>query len=113
MPFLQGAGLTLPALSVFTCTSACCVLRVCCFYAQSHVSNTKRGTPFYTAPEVTSAGNLTRFADVFSYGVVLWELYMSRCGWQTEEGARTAYYAGRKAGLGAAAWLLSAPRYLT
>lgn len=45
---------------------------------QSHVSNTKRGTPFYTAPEVTHAGNLTRFADVFSYGVLLWELYMGR-----------------------------------
>ncbi|GIL86279.1 hypothetical protein Vretifemale_14684 [Volvox reticuliferus] len=48
---------------------------------QSHVSNTKRGTPFYTAPEVTHAGNLTRFADVFSYGVVLWELYCSRSCW--------------------------------
>ncbi|GFR48796.1 hypothetical protein Agub_g10746, partial [Astrephomene gubernaculifera] len=48
---------------------------------QSHVSNTKRGTPFYTAPEVTHAGNLTRFADVFSYGVLLWELYCSRSCW--------------------------------
>ncbi|KAG2491887.1 hypothetical protein HYH03_009839 [Edaphochlamys debaryana] len=48
---------------------------------QSHVSNTKRGTPFYTAPEVAHAGNLTRFADVFSYGVMLWELYCSRSCW--------------------------------
>ena len=30
---------------------------------------------------MTNAGNLTRFADVFSYGVVLWELYCSRCAW--------------------------------
>ncbi len=107
------------------------MLPTCRTRPQSHVSNTKRGTPFYTAPEVTNAGNLTRFAgetrtpvqanllwlmhdkprpahpsrphvlqqlgfvvkthasllphprppDVFSYGVLLWELYMSRSCW--------------------------------
>ena len=45
---------------------------------QSHMSNTKRGTPFYTAPEVHYAGNLTKAADLYSYGVVLWEMYHSK-----------------------------------
>ncbi|KXZ55717.1 hypothetical protein GPECTOR_2g1267 [Gonium pectorale] len=30
---------------------------------------------------LTHAGNLTRFADVFSYGVLLWELYCCRSCW--------------------------------
>ena len=41
---------------------------------QSHISNMRRGTPFYTAPEVMSKGNMTKAADTFSYGVMLWEM---------------------------------------
>mmetsp|Transcript_25649 Transcript_25649/g.55849 ORF Transcript_25649/g.55849 Transcript_25649/m.55849 type:complete len:1132 (+) Transcript_25649:194-3589(+) len=44
---------------------------------QSHISNMRRGTPFYTAPEVMSHGNMTKAADTYSLGVMLWELFHS------------------------------------
>ncbi|GFH32935.1 protein kinase domain-containing protein, partial [Haematococcus lacustris] len=42
---------------------------------QSHVSNVRQGTPHYTAPEVLMEGRMTRAADVYSFGVILHELY--------------------------------------
>lgn len=42
---------------------------------QSHVSNLAHGTPYYTAPEVHCNGNMTKAADIYSFGVLLWELF--------------------------------------
>lgn len=49
---------------------------------QTHVSNLHRGTMFYAAPEVVLDGCLTKFADVFAYGVILWELYHGTPPWR-------------------------------
>eukprot|EP00803_Ostreobium_quekettii_P010595 evm.model.scf_1357.3 EVM.evm.TU.scf_1357.3 scf_1357:31823-34903(-) len=45
---------------------------------QSHISNQHAGTPFYMAPELCHKGVLSKKADVFSFGVLMWELYHSR-----------------------------------
>ncbi|CAD7697155.1 unnamed protein product [Ostreobium quekettii] len=42
---------------------------------QSHVSDHRAGTPFYMAPEVAQKGVLSKKSDVFSFGVVMWEIY--------------------------------------
>ena len=42
--------------------------------SQTHASNIRQGTPFYTAPEVGAQRQLHRESDVWSFGVVLWEL---------------------------------------
>lgn len=45
--------------------------------SQTHVSNVQGGTPFYMAPEVLELGNASKAADVYAFGVMLWEIYMS------------------------------------
>jgi len=45
---------------------------------QSHISNHCAGTPFYMAPEVCQQGWMSKKADVFSFGVFMWELYHSK-----------------------------------
>ncbi|GMH40949.1 hypothetical protein BSKO_08853 [Bryopsis sp. KO-2023] len=42
------------------------------------VYNNRAGTPFYIAPEVYHDGLLSKRADVYSFGVLLWELYHQR-----------------------------------
>ncbi|KAG2454955.1 hypothetical protein HYH02_000782 [Chlamydomonas schloesseri] len=44
---------------------------------QSHISNMRRGTPFYTCPQILARGNMTKAADVYSMGVMIWEMYHS------------------------------------
>ncbi|KAG2440195.1 hypothetical protein HXX76_004307 [Chlamydomonas incerta] len=44
---------------------------------QSHISNMRRGTPFYTCPQILARGNMTKAADVYSMGVMMWEMYHS------------------------------------
>eukprot|EP00803_Ostreobium_quekettii_P009339 evm.model.scf_518.3 EVM.evm.TU.scf_518.3 scf_518:26975-29263(-) len=56
---------------------------------QSHISNQRAGTPFYMAPEVCQDGKMSKKADVFSFGVFLWELYHSK----------KCYYAADNSGL--------------
>lgn len=61
-------------------------------YMQSHISNHKAGTPFYMAPEVVQHGVLSKRADIFSYGVVLWEIYHQSCPIQTSGGNGNLQY---------------------
>ncbi|KXZ48444.1 hypothetical protein GPECTOR_28g854 [Gonium pectorale] len=41
---------------------------------ESHVSNIRRGTPFYIAAELVEDGRATTASDLYSFGVILWEL---------------------------------------
>ncbi|GMH33731.1 hypothetical protein BSKO_01565 [Bryopsis sp. KO-2023] len=46
--------------------------------SQTHVSNVQGGTPFYMAPEVLEHGSSSKAADVYAFGVILWEMYTSQ-----------------------------------
>lgn len=55
---------------------------------QTHVSNAQHGTPFYMAREVLEKGSASKAADVYAFGVILWEMYTSQLsptGTATEE----------------------------
>ncbi|PNH03325.1 Serine/threonine-protein kinase ste-20 [Tetrabaena socialis] len=41
---------------------------------QSHLSNLFQGSPYYIAPEVILSGKVGKSADIFSLGIMLWEL---------------------------------------
>ncbi|KXZ48446.1 hypothetical protein GPECTOR_28g856 [Gonium pectorale] len=41
---------------------------------ESHISNIRRGTPFYIAAELVEDGRATTASDLYSFGVILWEL---------------------------------------
>ncbi|PNW86472.1 hypothetical protein CHLRE_02g087800v5 [Chlamydomonas reinhardtii] len=58
---------------------------------QSHLSNLRMGTMFYMCPAVILKGQVGPASDVFSLGVILWELYHGRrAGVRTKEGPRYA-----------------------
>nr|BAV58352.1 hypothetical protein [Ulva partita] len=42
---------------------------------KSHMSNMRIGTPFYFAPEVQGKGYLSKASDMYSFGVLLWEMF--------------------------------------
>ena len=42
---------------------------------KSHASCFNNGTPFYVAPEIALTGKVTRSSDVYSFGIMLVELY--------------------------------------
>eukprot|EP00803_Ostreobium_quekettii_P002489 evm.model.scf_1485.2 EVM.evm.TU.scf_1485.2 scf_1485:17352-19850(-) len=45
---------------------------------QDCISNGKVGTHSYMAPELKEKGTLSKNADIYSFGVVMWELYHSK-----------------------------------
>lgn len=45
---------------------------------QTHVSNAELGTSFYMAREVVEKGSASKAADVYAFGVILWEMYTSQ-----------------------------------
>ncbi|KAG2493133.1 hypothetical protein HYH03_008558 [Edaphochlamys debaryana] len=56
---------------------------------RSHLSNMRVGTMFYVCPAVAMHGRMGPVADVFSLGVILWELFWGVCaGMRTEGGPR-------------------------
>ncbi|KAG2495975.1 hypothetical protein HYH03_005904 [Edaphochlamys debaryana] len=56
---------------------------------QTHMSNLRMGTMFYICPAVVMKGHVGQAADIFSLGVILWELYHGRrAGIYTKEGPR-------------------------
>ena len=46
---------------------------------ESHITGTVSGTPLYMAPEVMNEMKYNRSADMFSYGLILWELWYGTC----------------------------------
>lgn len=48
---------------------------------QTHVSGVTWGTPLYMAPEILATGRSSTAADVFAFGVMLWELYHGQLVW--------------------------------
>lgn len=46
--------------------------------SEKDISGTLAGTPLYMAPEVVHPGKYNRSADMFSYGLILWELWHGR-----------------------------------
>ena len=48
----------------------------------SHVSGVRHGTPLYVAPEILKNGKASKSADVYSFGVILWELFHGTLAWQ-------------------------------
>ncbi|KAG2495964.1 hypothetical protein HYH03_005894 [Edaphochlamys debaryana] len=56
---------------------------------RTHMSNLRMGTMFYICPSVILKGHVGQAADIFSLGVILWELYHGRrAGLNTREGPR-------------------------
>ena len=52
---------------------------------RTHVSNFRHGTPFYMAPEIFN-GQSTTASDVFSFGMLMTELYTGLQPWLSEDG---------------------------
>ena len=53
----------------------------------SHISGVRHGTPLYISPEILNNGKASKAADVYSFGVLMWELGHGRTAWdQVREG---------------------------
>ncbi|KAG1672192.1 hypothetical protein FOA52_002892 [Chlamydomonas sp. UWO 241] len=48
----------------------------------SHISGVRHGTPLYIAPEILRDGKASPAADVYSFGVIMWELAHGVSAWQ-------------------------------
>ncbi|GFR43680.1 hypothetical protein Agub_g4788, partial [Astrephomene gubernaculifera] len=57
---------------------------------ESHLSNLFQGSPYYCAPEVVLSGKIGKSSDIYSLGIVLWELQNgSRPPWRRGVRLRT------------------------
>ncbi|GAX74864.1 hypothetical protein CEUSTIGMA_g2310.t1 [Chlamydomonas eustigma] len=70
---------------------------------QTHVSGIRNGTPLYMAPEILASSRASKSADVYSFGVMLWELYFGMTAWEKlvqtvgsnpARGQQVAFYPG-------------------
>ncbi|KAG2453508.1 hypothetical protein HYH02_001728 [Chlamydomonas schloesseri] len=52
--------------------------------SRTHLSNRLCGSPFYIAPEVCALGRQSTQSDMFSFGVVLWEMFMGTAAGQRD-----------------------------
>ncbi|GFR41530.1 hypothetical protein Agub_g2226 [Astrephomene gubernaculifera] len=57
----------------------------------SHMSGMRQGTPFYASPELAQQGIMSRAADTYAFGVLLWELYWGRPIWVPDSWAACGY----------------------
>lgn len=48
---------------------------------QTHLSGVGHGTPLYIAPEVMTQRRVSKAADVYAFGVMMWELLHGRSAW--------------------------------
>jgi serine/threonine protein kinase len=48
----------------------------------SHVSGVRHGTPLYIPPEILANGKASKAADVYSFGVMMWEIFHGRTAWE-------------------------------
>lgn len=60
-------------------------------YVTTDQTMTFCGTPYWTAPEVIRQEPYTHKADVFSYGIILWELLTGREPYEGMQGMEVAY----------------------
>jgi len=63
---------------------------------ESDAALTACGTPAWTAPEIVRMEEYTEKVDVYSYGVVLWELIMRQEPYEGEGGIQIAYMAAEQ-----------------
>ncbi len=49
---------------------------------KTHVSGVRHGTPMYISPEIVRNGKASKAADVYSFGVMMWELCHGMLAWQ-------------------------------
>ncbi|KAL6753967.1 kinase-like domain-containing protein [Haematococcus lacustris] len=49
---------------------------------KTHVSGVRHGTPLYMAPEILRSERAAKAADVYAFGVMVWELLHGRTAWQ-------------------------------
>ena len=70
---------------------------------KSHVSGIRHGTPLYVAPEVLTDSKVSKATDLYSFGVILWELYHGTLAWEhlmevsgsiSRQGRGAAFYRG-------------------
>lgn len=59
--------------------------------SRTHASGRRVGTPFYIAPEVMLQRRLHQASDVFSFGVVMWEVMSGLCICDAPRCARCAH----------------------
>lgn len=48
---------------------------------KTHVSGVRHGTPLYISPEILRNGKASKAADVYSFGVIMWELMHGTLAW--------------------------------